>query len=326
MGKQDSPLVSIVVPIYNVEQYLEECFESIKNQSYENIEIILVDDGATDSSGEIADKLAKDSKKTLVIHKKNGGLSDARNAGMKIAKGEYITFVDSDDAISNDFVTTLVECALKNDADIAQGDNSRKREDLGRGSGNINTLSGEEAFIELMKFKMISPTAWGKLYKTSLFRDNKLEFPVGRIHEDTAVLYKLVYFAKNITCINKILYYYRVNDNSIMTASYTKKHYSSVVKYHEELEDFIAQHNIQVSEKVISKHKALRLLSVLNKLAIHSREDSKEYRVLANDYRVFTKKAMSTVGVSGLFLVSNPSLFRSIKNITPKIRRALGKA
>lgn len=325
MGKQDSPLVSIVVPIYNVEQYLEECFESIKNQSYENVEIVLVDDGATDSSGEIADRLAKNSKKTRVIHKKNGGLSDARNAGMKIAKGEYITFVDSDDAISDDFVKTLIDCALKNDADITQGDNSRRREDLGQGSGNTNTLRGEVAFIELMKFKVISPTAWGKLYKTSLFRDNKLEFPVGRIHEDTAVLYKLVYLANNITCIDKALYYYRVNDNSIMTASYTEKHYSSVVKYHEELEDFIAQHKIPVSKKVISKHKALRLLSVLNKLALHGREGSKEYKGLAADYKTFAKEANSATSLLGIFMVNNPSLFRSIKNLTPKIRKVLGK-
>ena len=319
------PLVSIVVPIYNVEQYLEECFESIIAQSYENIEIILVDDGATDSSGKIADSLAKSHDKTQVIHKKNGGLSDARNAGMKRAKGEYITFVDSDDCIDQDFVKNLVECAVENDAGIAQGNNSRHKDDLGNGTNDTETLTGVAAFVELMKFKMISPTAWGKLYKKSLFTDNNLEFPVGRIHEDTAVLYKLVYLAENVTCIDKILYYYRVNGNSIMTANYTEKHYSSVVKYHQELDEFIDDNKIDINEKIIYKHKALRLLSVLNKLALHRKESADEYKIFARDYKKFTMNSLFPIGVIGLIPVAIPGIFRGISSVTPKIRKILGK-
>lgn len=325
MGKQDSPLVSVIVPIYNVEQYLEECFESIKNQSYENIEIILVDDGATDSSGKIADRLAKNHKKTQVIHKKNGGLSDARNAGMKIAKGEYITFVDSDDMISVDFIDTLLNLAVSTGADIAQGNNSRKIEGLSKGSKQTATLTGNDAFVALMKYKTISPTAWGKLYKASLFRDNAIEFPVGRIHEDTAVLYKLIYLAANVSCINTVLYFYRMNDNSIMTASYTERHYSSVVKYHEELDEFIAENNIAVDMKVIYKHKALRLLSVLNKLAL-ANERTGTYQTFLRDYKSLSVEAGALVCIAGILPARFPSIFVAAKKIAPAMRKALGKS
>lgn len=322
----NNPLVSIVVPIYNVEQYLDECFESIRSQSYENIEIILVDDGATDSSGKIADKLAKSSKVTQVIHKKNGGLSDARNAGMKKAKGEFITFVDSDDCIDKNFVRNLMDAILSNDADIAQCDNSRKIEYLSKGSSGVKVFSGEHAFIGLMKYKTISPTAWGKIYRISIFRDNKLEFPVGRIHEDTAVLYKLIFFAENVACLDQILYYYRMNENSIMTAEYTEKHYGSVVQYHEELDEFIAQNNIAIDSKIICKHKALRLLSVLNKLALHNEDKSEIYTTLKAQYKKFSRQANNLVCSIGAIPVSFPAIFRSMHYVTPVARKVLGKS
>lgn len=192
------PLVSVVIPVYNVEKYLEECFNSVVGQSYENIEIILVDDGSTDTSSEIADRLASSDLRVSVIHKENGGLSDARNVGMRAAKGTYITFLDSDDCMSKDFIYTLTWLAVKNNADITQCDNSRDLSHLGDGAASTIVMSGVSSFLELMKFKIVSPTVWGKLYKKSLFHDNNIEFPVGRLHEDTAVLYKLIYFANTV--------------------------------------------------------------------------------------------------------------------------------
>lgn len=325
-NSRHKPSVSIVVPIYNVEQYLEKCFNSLINQTYGQIEVILVNDGSTDGSGALADTLAKKSKKALAIHKKNGGLSDARNAGMKIAKGEYITFIDSDDYVDATFVEVLVKAAQENNADISQCDNSRKPENLGSGSGKAITLTGKDAFIELMKYKTVSPTAWGKLYKTALFVDNNLEFPVGRLHEDTAVLYKLIYSAKNVTCVDRVLYYYRINENSIMTASYTDRHYDSVVKYHEELDEFITENKIAIDKKVIYKHKALRYLSVLNKLALHHREKSDTYVKFKKEYLQYAGKTNDVVCRGGAFLVRMPSLFRGVQSVTPKVRRILGKA
>lgn len=323
--KQDGPLVSVVVPIYNVEKYLEDCLHTVIAQTYKNIEVILVDDGATDNSGKIADKLAKKNKNFVVIHKNNGGLSDARNAGIRAAKGEYITFVDSDDCIDIIFVENLMQAIMESGADIAQCNNSRKLYQLGRGSGKLTTLNGGNAFVELMRFKSISPTAWGKIYKISLFRDNNLEFPVGRIHEDTAILYKLIYSASKVVCIDKVLYYYRVNNNSIMTANYTKEHHNSVTKYHEELDEFIAKNHIAIEKKVIYKHKALRLLSILNKLALAGDSNSTAYTSFTREYRMLARRSESLVCIAGLVPVRLPGIFRWIKKVTPIMRTVLGK-
>lgn len=319
------PLVSVVIPVYNVQDYLEECFNTIANQTYRNIEIILVDDGSKDSSGKIADTLAQSESRATVIHKKNGGLSDARNAGMKIAKGKYITFIDSDDYIDKTFIESLVKLSEDTNADIAQCNNSRDPAKLSTGSSKHTAISGHDAFVELMKFKTISPTAWGKIYRLSLFRDNKLEFPVGRIHEDTAVLYKLIYLATKVVCLDKVLYYYRVNNNSIMTSSYTERHYGSVVKYHSELDDFILKNQINIEQSVIHRHKALRLLSVLNKLVMHKIEDTPAYNGFKKEYIRLSAKSHSTLCLLGVIPVLMPKIFRTTHNAMPIVRSLLGK-
>jgi O-antigen biosynthesis protein WbqP len=324
--RTDEILVSIVVPIYNVEKYLVECFNSIVRQTHKRIEIILVDDGSKDSSGEIADTLAKTDKRVTVVHKVNGGLSDARNVGIRLAKGEYITFVDSDDSIDTEFIKKLLKLAQKSNVEIAQCDNSRDVSMLGTGTGNSYTIQSQDAFVELMKFKVVSPTAWGKLYKTSLFHDNELEFPVGRLHEDTAVLYKLVYFASAIACMDSVLYYYRINNNSIMSSAYTKNHYDSVIKYHSELDEFIDANQLVIDKTTIHRHKALRLLSVLNKLALSNSKSNKSiYKELRQEYINLSIKSRSVMCLIGIAPVYLPYIFRSARQVNPVIRSLLGK-
>lgn len=320
-----SPLVSVVVPVYNVKDYLEECFTSIKNQSYDNIEIIIVDDGSTDGSSRLCDTLALTDDRSKVIHKKNGGLSDARNAGIKSAKGKYITFIDSDDAITPSYISELVAIAENSKSTIVQCDNSRKKEKLGQGSGRIEHLAGKDAFVHLMKFKTISPTAWGKLYLTSLFIENKIFFPVGRIHEDTAILYKLVYLADKISCLEKNLYYYRLNDNSIMTSQYTEKHYDSVVKYHNELSNFIKANKITIDNKIICRHEALRILSILNKFALRNTEENTTQLEFRKRYKELVYPSKSALVTIGLIPVFTPSIFRLLSSTMPLVRRIIGK-
>lgn len=319
------PLVSIVIPIYNVEKYLEECFDAVVGQTYKNIEIIMVNDGSTDESGIIADTLAQNDARTVVIHKENGGLSDARNTGMRLAKGKYVTFIDSDDYVDIRFIEKLLESAEKMGADIVQCDNSRDADRLGGGAGRPVSLSGRDAFVELMKFKIVSPTAWGKLYRLSLFRDNNLEFPVGRLHEDTAILYKLVYFANKVVCLDKILYYYRVNNNSITTSSYTENHYGSVVRYHDELHDFMLSNMIYIEEAVICRHKAFRILSVLNKLALRNEEGMAIYVSFRRQYIHLAARSRSLTIFIGIIPVVMPVSFRVARRLTPVIRKILGK-
>ncbi len=222
-------LISVVVPIYNVEKYLEKCIKSIINQTYDNIEIILVDDGATDKSGQICDDYEKMDTRIKVIHKKNGGLSDARNAGLKIAKGEYIAFIDSDDFIDKAFIKTLYEMCKKNNAEIAQCKYRRvgyekfniKQESEDK---KIETIvkTGKEMFYDIYtREHMVYIVAWNKLYKKSLFKG--IEYPKGKINEDEATTYKLFYKAKKIVVTNQVLYNDVYRKNSIMNKKYNKK-------------------------------------------------------------------------------------------------------
>lgn len=209
----NEPLISVIVPVYNVEKYLARCIESILNQSYINLEIILVDDGSTDSSGKICDEYAADDKRIYVIHKENGGQSTARNAALDCAKGEYITFVDSDDYIHTDFIKIMYETIIAYDGDIVQCDYIRGTEDV---FPNI-PMSGKCKLIDVYTalssfiYKVI-PCA--KLYKKSAI--GMIRFPEGKINEDDATYYKFAYNCKRICILENRMYYYYMSPNSTM--------------------------------------------------------------------------------------------------------------
>lgn len=210
-------LISIIVPVYNVEEYLEKCVESIINQTYKNIEIILVDDGATDNSGKICDELGKRDNRIKVIHKVNGGLSDARNAGLKIAKGEYIGFVDSDDYIAEDMFETLYNLNKKYNSEISIVSfyEIYKGKVIGvRDSKNLEELTKIEAIRELLIDTNIQSYAWNKLFKKELFEG--LEFPTNKNFEDIATTLLLFEKANKVVLLEDPKYYYVRRDNSII--------------------------------------------------------------------------------------------------------------
>ncbi len=205
-------LISVIVPVYNVEDYVLRCLDSLINQNYEQIEIILVDDGSTDESGKICDEFKKRDERIRVFHKKNGGLSSARNYGIKKAKGDIIAFVDSDDYVKDGFVLDLYKGMQAGNADIVIcGYNNEKPKN--------ETISGKEATIRLLtKQENIDIISWNKLYKKKLFTDNNVFFPEGKKHEDTLTTYKLISNAKKVTYIDESLYIYVERKGSI-TAS-----------------------------------------------------------------------------------------------------------
>ena len=209
---EQMPLVSIIVPVYNVEKYLERCIKSVLSQTYPNIELILVDDGSKDSSPQICDSYA-DRENITVIHKENGGLSSARNAGIKRATGEYIFFLDSDDFIHDECIQTLYDIMTQYDCDIVQGNFERGTSELfsdKRENANITLLSYQEA-LSGFRYKTI---ACGKLYRR--FVIDGIDFPEGLIHEDEAIYYQYACRAKKIAITNRALYYYFMAPNSIM--------------------------------------------------------------------------------------------------------------
>lgn len=219
-------LISVVIPAYNVEKYLPKCIESIINQSYKNLEIILVDDGSTDCSGKICDEYAKKDSRIVVIHRKNGGLSQARNDGISIAKGDFLTFVDSDDYVHQEYCEKLLNAMIKNSAEISacsiyefeeNDDVVDKKEEY-----EETLLDRNQAIENLLKIGGLYDPAWGKLYAKKLFTD--IRFPVGKVYEDSATLYKLYDQINTMVVLNQKYYYYlKKRAGSIMSSSYNIK-------------------------------------------------------------------------------------------------------
>lgn len=224
-------LVSVIVPIYKVEQYLEKCVNSIKNQTYKNLEIILVDDGSPDNCPALCDSLAKTDNRIKVIHKTNGGLSDARNVGFSSSTGKYISFVDSDDYLNTNFIETLYNNLINTDADMSICSFLKVQE-----NENIDNLIVENAeifeFDDSNKFeqlygpyKLEFVTAWGKLYKREIFE--KIKYPVGKINEDEFVCHHILSLCKKICYTDSKYYYYLQRQNSIMNQKYTEKNFNA---------------------------------------------------------------------------------------------------
>lgn len=216
-------LISVIVPVYRVEKYLDDCIFSIVRQTYSNLEIILVDDGSNDSSSCACDKWVAEDNRVTVIHKQNGGLSDARNVGLGIIHGEYIAFVDSDDWIDNAYIEKLISAAYNEQADVVTCALVDEFENTGETvPQNRQFFSGnsEQALIMLYDQTKIGVNAF-KLYKRYIWMD--LRFPYGKLYEDTLTTYKVFDLADRIVQIPDALYHYRIRENSIMTAPFSLK-------------------------------------------------------------------------------------------------------
>lgn len=210
-------LISVIVPVYKVEKYLSTCIDSIISQTYRNLEIILVADDSQDRCPEICDKYLELDSRVKVIHKKNEGLSSARNAGLKIAKGEYITFVDSDDYISKDMIKVLYDICFNYHVLLSQCNFIRdgRFEDINVNNIKVNILSKNQCFLNLFDTDgMAFCASWGKLYHKSLFEN--IFFPYGKSHEDIYTSHQFFEKAGKIGYIPNGLYYYRQRNDSLM--------------------------------------------------------------------------------------------------------------
>ena len=228
----DNPLISIIVPIYKVEKYLSKCVESIVHQTYENLEIILVDDGSPDRCGKMCNEYAAKDSRIKVIHKINGGLSDARNVAIDIAKGEYITFVDSDDYVLPDYIESLYVNLKKYDADISVSLLKTVNE-----KGVLGTeqkayydcaLSVKEAMDAMFYQQMFDTQACCKLYKARLFEH--IRYPIGLLFEDLPTTYKLILKSKRIAYTNRQDYMYLLRSDSIEGVPFNMNKYKSALK------------------------------------------------------------------------------------------------
>lgn len=219
------PKISVIIPVYGVEIYLDKCVESVVNQTYKNLEIILVDDGSLDKCPLLCDNWALRDKRIKVIHKNNGGLSEARNIGMQVASGELIGFVDSDDWISPEMYQLLYENMVYNDSDISAcgvemvwEDQNLHKSLTPKGQYVLNT---EEALKAIINESILKQPVWYKLYKSELIRN--ILFPVGKCHEDMFWSYQAIGNAKKISIFDTPCYYYFQRKDSIMGKRYSLK-------------------------------------------------------------------------------------------------------
>ncbi|MCR4888556.1 MAG: glycosyltransferase [Ruminococcus sp.] len=278
-----SELISVIVPVYNMEKYLNKCVNSILEQTYKNLEIILVDDGSKDSSGDMLDDLGKKDARIKVIHKPNGGLSDARNAGLDIMTGRYLTFVDSDDHIEKDYVERLYTALKKNDADISAGGirlvfEDDEAEDTAELSGENSeaTFTRYEAVRRALKMS-INQGAWGKLYKSELF--SSIRYPKGKIYEDIAIWYRLLISSDKVTVFDHKIYNYLIRSGSIMRSEFNGKQLDEIEAVDEEMD--YTESVYPELRNLTSARRIYSYLSVLKKMSKCKDRDKYKDRVKA---------------------------------------------
>lgn len=213
-------MVSVVIPVYNIEKWLWQCVESVISQTYADLQIILVDDGSTDLSGKICDEYAANDSRIEVIHKENGGLSDARNAGTEIAKGEYIYYLDGDDWLDKDAIKTAVQFSYSHDCDVIQSGHWYASSDyLGFDKEFLSqsqqpfVLNRVKAMRQLILNNYLKNFAWGKLYRTGIVK--KHPFPVGKYFEDSFWQHLIIDESSNVGIIPQPYYFYRQRTESI---------------------------------------------------------------------------------------------------------------
>lgn len=273
----EKPLVSIIIPVYNTEIFLEECVKSCVQQDYENLEIILVDDGSTDGSGQLCEQLADKNNRVIVYHKENGGLSDARNYGLNKSQGKYIVFVDSDDMISKTMISILYKELVQNRGDIAvcdlahfiDGDSPRYG-----GKWQIDILSSNDAIKEMLYQKKISTSSCGKMYRKSAIGEER--FVKGQRFEDNDFLFRVFRKNKFIISVDAKLYGYRHRTKSITTSSFSKSDFDII-----EIGKKIINEAKEMDEDV---KKAIRSYQCANSLRIYLTVTPKYYNNEKYDY------------------------------------------
>lgn len=276
--------ISIIVPVYNVEKYLKKCIESILLQTLKDIEIILVDDGSTDDSGRICDEFANMDSRIKVLHKKNGGLSDARNVGINHAEGEYLGFIDSDDYIDNDMYEFLYSNAKKYDADMSTCGiyNVHKGKETEKLPEYSKLVNKKEAIELVLDGKLLVANAVSKLYRKELFKS--IRYPNGIIGEDAAVILKILDCCDKIHVDTSQKYFYYHREGSITSRSFTKKDLD-IINVWEENELWINKNYPELYSKVHTRV-CWSYFVVLDKLVLSKESGLKHQKKMIRDFLI----------------------------------------
>ena len=310
------PEISVVVPVYGVEEYLSDCIESILGQSFSDFELILVDDGSPDRCGELCEQYASKDPRIRVIHQENRGLSGARNSGIDIASGTYITFVDSDDVLAANYLSTLYRTILAENAQIATAINydvsSDRISTAARTEATdptvVQVMDGQTAVLRVYKGeKLVQICAIGKLIDRSLIQE--LRFPQGRIHEDQALIPLLYDRARRVVCTNASIYFYRVRNDSILHKTFSMKRYDDIWAIDQCISYFQAQGKAEIVEA--AREKRYRILCCY---ALLAKEDHltppQEYQIPTGKALRYLRKTVSDEKYSYYLSKVHPGLVR----------------
>ncbi|EKS9979283.1 glycosyltransferase family 2 protein, partial [Enterococcus faecalis] len=237
-------LVSVVIPVYNVEKYVEKCLDSVINQTYQNLEIIIVNDGSTDNSLSVCQKKKLSDSRIKLINKENGGLSSARNAGIECAQGEFICFIDSDDWIELDYIEVLLNGMENTNVDISviqmiKVKDFNKIAFQSESQTKWDIFERETAMRELFSSNLIGYSANNKLYRISLFKS--IRYPEGMLMEDKGTTYRLIDSSTKVAVNGSTKYHYYLRDNSILRTDFNQKNFDSFI-IHEEILNFMDEH------------------------------------------------------------------------------------
>ena len=278
--------ISVIVPVYKVEQYLEKCVESICTQSFRDFDLVLVDDGSPDACPQLCDAFAEEDKRIVVIHKENGGLSDARNAGidwaMENSDSEWLAFVDSDDYLHPDYLRIMYNTAKKEEADLVICDFERVDDEN-------KTIEDDHSFDELVTrdknklFDVLNTTwridmAWNKLYAKPIFA--QLRFALGKIHEDEFAIHHVLWNCNKAALLNHRLYYYRTRENSIMATESPRSKLDNMEALITQYE-FCVQHHVKPRDLLVSDAYLNEVMGLGNDL---EKKDMERYKTLKKRY------------------------------------------
>ena len=284
-------LISVVVPIYNVEKYLNRCVDSILNQTFTDFELILVDDGSPDNCGKICDEYAEKDNRVRVIHKPNGGLSDARNAGiewaLKNSDSEWITFIDSDDWVHLDYLEFLLWAAVENNTSVSVCGfvRTENKSDFPKYSFESKVYSNEDFWIEKNVNAVI---ACAKLYKKRDFTE--IRYPVGKIHEDEFTTHKILFKYDNIAFVNEELYYYFTNPEGIMNSVWSPKKLVKSEAICDQI-NFLSENKLNKALEYTIKKQLYYFSGEIKTVTNSENEEKKKYlRFLRKKLRGFVKK------------------------------------
>lgn len=285
-------LVSVIVPVYNVENYMDKCLRSICGQTYQNLEILVVDDGSTDLSGKKCDEWSKKDSRIKVKHQENQGLSAARNTAIDVCSGEWITFVDSDDEVDEKYVEILLGLTEKYNVSISQCLSKDIKLPVRTQEKMESGVMDSRDFLLSDHYRTM---AWGKIYKREIF--TKARYPYGKIHEDVALTYRLVYESERVAYTNQILYFCNGRPNSINSSGKFYKERLAILQFYKEQVEYYREKKENTLEKATLRSYAYALLTNYYKTRKILKEKKIASRIKA-EYREIWKSVKKDSGIS----------------------------